>query len=147
MCWVGWPTLVTHEPGHMSSWCPGDTRVLAELMFDWPVCQVTSCSLEVKSCMESTKGRSHTEGWGEVLSQQAGQTNDEWVKTTLQVITRREVLLRSCLQSLIFLPFLSERIVSTMNCARSIIKRIHLGSCYICCASKQYFPWLLRRKI
>lgn len=61
----------------MSSWRPGDTRVLAELMFDCPVCQVTSCSLEVKSCMESTKGRSHVEGWGEVLSQEAKQTNDE----------------------------------------------------------------------
>lgn len=86
------------------------------------------------------QGRSHVEGWGEVLSQEAKQTNDEWVKTTLQVITRREALLRSCLQSLFVLPFLSEGIVSTMNCARSIIKYIHLGSCYICCASKQYFP-------
>lgn len=61
----------------MNSWCAGETRVLAELMFDRAVCQVTSCSLGVKSCMELTKGRSHVKGWGEVPSQQAKQTNDE----------------------------------------------------------------------
>lgn len=61
----------------MGSWCPGESRVLAELMFDSAVCQVTSCTLEVKSCMELTKGRSHMKGWGEVPSQQAEQTNDE----------------------------------------------------------------------
>lgn len=61
----------------MSRWCPGETRVLSELMFDGAVCQVTSCILGVKSCMELTKGRSHMKGWGEVLSQQAKQANDE----------------------------------------------------------------------
>lgn len=63
------------------------------------------------------------------------------VKTTLQVI--RETLLRSYFQSL---DCLSEGIVSTMIFSRSIIKHIHLRSCYFCCASKQYFTWLLRRK-
>lgn len=48
-----------------------------QLMFDSAVCQVTSGSLEVKSRMELTKGRSHMKGWGEVPNQQAKQTNDE----------------------------------------------------------------------